>query len=91
MMDWTFPFDAFGGGFGLFFAVSAVLSVAFTVGLIVLIALGIRWLIRNSEAKQGGAARPEDDTALAVLRQRYARGEIDATEFEERKRTLLGG
>ena len=90
MMDWTFPFDAFGGGFGLFFAVSAVLSVAFTVGLIVLIVLGIRWLIRNSESRPGGPSAAEADTALAVLRERFARGEIDATEFEERKRTLGG-
>jgi putative membrane protein len=81
------PFD---GGFGLFFLVSAGLSVAVTIGIIVLIFLGIRWLIRNSESRSGGSVSPEEDTALAVLRQRYARGEIDATEFEERKRTLGG-
>jgi putative membrane protein len=91
-MDWTFPFDGLGGGFGIFFAISAVLSIAVTVGLIVLLALGIRWLIRNSEARTGGPGRSPtaDDTALAVLRERFARGEIDATEFEERKRTLGG-
>jgi putative membrane protein len=85
-----FPFDAFGGGFGLFFLLSAALSLAVTVGLIVLIALGIRWLIRNSEGRSGGPLSSDDDSALAVLRQRFARGEIDATEFEERKRTLGG-
>jgi putative membrane protein len=72
----------------LFFLVSAGLSVAVTIGIIVLIFLGIRWLIRNSESRSGGSVSREEDTALAVLRQRYARGEIDATEFEERKRTL---
>ena len=82
-----FPFD---GGFGVFFLVSAVLSVAVTIGLILLIALGIRWLIRNSESKADRLPSADEDTALAVLRQRYARGEIDATEFEERKRTLGG-
>jgi putative membrane protein len=85
-----FPFDMFGGGFGIWFLVSAVLSIAMTVGLVVLIALGIRWLVRNSESKPGDAGVRDDDTALALLRQRYARGEIDATEFEERKRTLGG-
>jgi putative membrane protein len=35
-----------------------------------------------------GPDAPPADTALAVLRERYARGEIDATEFEERKRRL---
>ncbi|MEA2549398.1 MAG: hypothetical protein QOE42_1996 [Chloroflexota bacterium] len=78
----------FDGGFGVFFLISAALSVGVTVGLIALILLGIRWLIRNSERKPGGPTG--DDTALALLRQRYARGEIDATEFEERKRTLGG-
>jgi len=87
-----FPFD-FGGGFGVFFLVSFALSIAVTVGVIVLIVLGIRWLIRNSgsgNGSTGGGARSEDDTALATLRERFARGEIDATEFEERKRTLGG-
>jgi putative membrane protein len=79
----------FNGGFGVFFLISAALSVAVTVGLIALIVFGIRWLIRNSEHKSGGPSGG-DDTALALLRQRYARGEIDATEFEERKRTLGG-
>ena len=79
----------FDGGFGVFFLLSAALSVGLTVGLIALIVLGIRWLIRNSEQKSSGPSGG-DDTALALLRQRYARGEIDATEFEERKRTLGG-
>ena len=35
-----------------------------------------------------GPDAPLADTALAVLRERYARGEIDAAEFEERKRRL---
>lgn len=28
---------------------------------------------------------------LAILRERYARGEIDAAEFDERSRVLRGG
>jgi putative membrane protein len=79
----------FDGGFGVFFLISAVLSVGLTVGLIALIVLGIRWLVRSTEQKSGGRSAG-DDTALATLRERYARGEIDATEFEERKRTLGG-
>jgi uncharacterized membrane protein len=42
------------------------------------------------EPGPGATNRPGDDTALALLRERFARGEIDATEFEERKRTLAG-
>jgi len=45
--------------------------------------LGIRWL-----AKQGREDRP--DRALDILRERYARGEINKEEFEARKRDLGG-
>jgi putative membrane protein len=45
-----------------------------------LIAL-VRWL-----ATQGSASRT--DTALEILRQRYARGEINKEEFDAKKRDL---
>lgn len=51
-------------------------------GLIIAgIVLAIRWLVR-----QGNGSRP--DPAVEILRQRYARGEIDRQEFEARKRDL---
>jgi len=43
--------------------------------------LGVRWL-----TGQGHMARR--DEAFEILRQRYARGEIDKQEFEARKRDL---
>ena len=46
--------------------------------------------MRQSAADRSSGAPPGEDTALELLRQRYARGEIDAAEFEERKRTLGG-
>jgi putative membrane protein len=49
--------------------------------VIVGIVLGIRWLV--SQGRQ-----PSSDTALEILRQRYARGEIDKQEFEAKKRDL---
>jgi putative membrane protein len=53
-----------------------------------LIILGIvvlaKWLF-------GGSARnSEGDRALTILRERYARGEIDKAEFDARKRDLGG-
>ena len=82
-----FPFD---GGFGIFFLLVALLNVAFVVAVIAAIFYGIRWLVRQNAKDRYTGESKGDDTALELLRQRYARGEIDAAEFEERKRTLGG-
>jgi putative membrane protein len=80
-------FGFFDGGL---FLVFLIIPVAFWIGLIALIFLGTRWLIRQNATDRSRIAQPTEDTALELLRQRFARGEIDATEFEERKRTLGG-
>ncbi len=49
--------------------------------VIATIVLGIRWLVTERRP-------PVSDRALAVLRQRYARGEINKEEFEARRRDL---
>jgi putative membrane protein len=83
----VFPFGFAGGE--LFILLAVALNFAFWIGLIVLVVFGVRWLIRNS-SNDRAPRPPGEDGALATLRERYARGEIDATEFEERKR-ILGG
>jgi putative membrane protein len=50
--------------------------------VIVSVVLGIRWL-----GSQGKESR--SDSALEILRQRYARGEINKEEFEARKKDLI--
>ena len=56
-----------------------------------LIILGIvllaKWLFSGAP---GGGGRHSENRALEILRERYARGEIDRKEFEERKRDLAG-
>lgn len=49
--------------------------------VIVALILGIRWLVR--QGKPAGS-----DSALEILRQRYARGEINREEFEAKRRDL---
>lgn len=83
-------FDGFGGGFWLIALLGFLVWLVFVGGLITLIVLGIRWLLRNTGSGLHAPDRRAEDAAMATLRERFARGEIDATEFEERKRTLGG-
>jgi putative membrane protein len=50
---------------------------AVIVGLVV----GIRWLLRQGRGQRS-------DSALEILRQRYARGEINKDDFEKMKKDL---
>lgn len=52
----------------------------------ILIILGIVVLVRWLSHDRG--RHPREDRALEVLRERYARGEIDKAEFEARKHDL---
>ena len=80
----------FDGGFGVMFLLIAALNIAFWVGIIAAIFFGIRWLMRQNAADRGSSTGAAEDSAVTLLRERFARGEIDAAEFEERKRALGG-
>ncbi len=54
------------------------------VGLIFL----IRWLAGLSRSRP--SSEKPHDSALDILKQRYARGEIDKEEFDQKKRDLTG-
>jgi putative membrane protein len=58
-----------------------VMMLLFWGAVLLGLALGIRWLL-------GQTRRPRHDAALEILRERYARGEINKEEFESRKRDL---
>ncbi|HUU80269.1 MAG TPA: SHOCT domain-containing protein [Acidobacteriota bacterium] len=46
----------------------------------------IRWLITSTRSGSQGATG--GDSALEILKRRYARGEMDKQEFGEKKRDL---
>ncbi len=73
--DWGWGHMLFGG----------LMMLVFWGGIILLIVLGVRWLGRGPEGHAGPRTRP---TPLEILEERFARGEIDKEEFEERKRLL---
>ena len=82
-----------GGGIGV---------ILFWLLAIVLTVLVVAWLLREfggrgtapkrerDERPSEGRSEPasRDDEALRIVRERYARGEIDEDEFEARKRAL---
>ena len=63
-------------GFGMMF-----MMILFWGLIIVGVVLAIRWLL-------GQGKESRSDTALEILRQRYARGEINKEEFESKKKDL---
>jgi uncharacterized membrane protein len=67
--------------------------VAFPVGFGGVLPLAVAWARGQSDGRGQSTAAPdrdrESDDALSALRERYARGDIDETEFERRVEGLL--
>lgn len=80
MMGWG------GGGYGMIFGpLFMILMLALVIAVVILL---VRWLggpwHPAQPPHQGQAGR----SPLDILKERYARGEIDKEEFEERRRVL---
>lgn len=82
MMD---GFNGTGWGMGsmIFGGFAMIVFWAVTIALIVLL---VRWLIGSEPLRR--AERPEGKTPLDILKERFAKGEIDKDEFEERRKLL---
>jgi putative membrane protein len=66
--------------------VGLLFMLVFWVLIVVLIILLIRRLLSPGTARMAGP--PQEDSALEILKKRYARGEIDKEEFEAKKKDL---
>jgi putative membrane protein len=74
------------GGYGMF------LGPLFMIVLLIAIVAGVIYLLRAfGGGNLGLAAGTSGVRSLDILKERYARGEIDSKEFEERKRMLSDG
>lgn len=67
---------------------SMVFMVLFWVVLIAGVVLLVRYLMTSTRGVSG-TAKDERSNALDILKERYARGEIDKEEFEEKKKDIL--
>ena len=57
---------------------------------VALIAVGVVLVVRALRGQTGAPSGAPAPDALGILQSRYARGEIDRDEFEERRSTLVG-
>ena len=78
MMNW---------GFGMGWLM-IIINIAFWIAVIVGIVYLIKWLSSSSKHREQEERR--GDSALEILRERFAKGEINKEEFEEKKRFLKG-
>jgi putative membrane protein len=70
------PMLGWGWGVGMM-----AMMLTFWAVVIVVAVLGMRWFIGQTKSARG-------DSALEILRQRFARGEIEKDEFEAKKKQL---
>ena len=78
MHNWGYGFS--GGWLGW---LSPILMVVFWAAVIVGIVFLIRWLILRSSLPE------KQESALDILKRRYAGGEISREEYEQMKKDLL--
>ena len=68
-----------GGGLGM---------ILFWGLIILVIVLVVRGLVGTGSRRDSAAS--SEKTPLQILQERFARGEIDKEEYEERRKTLSG-
>ncbi|OGO23285.1 MAG: hypothetical protein A2144_12090 [Chloroflexi bacterium RBG_16_50_9] len=72
------------GGFGGFWLMPIIMIVFW--GLVI---WGIVALVRGVSLPSNGGSSNQTDSALEILKRRYARGEITREEYEEKKKDLV--
>lgn len=81
----------FGGGSGMMNMdgmMSGGMMVGMVVFLVILVALIVGLVIALRSFRAANGSHPREADPVAILKERYARGEIDHEEFEERRRVL---
>lgn len=68
----------FGGWWMIFFWIIIIIGIIFL----------IKWLV--GQGRPEGRISPREESALDILKKRYARGEIDKQEFGQKKKDLTG-
>ncbi len=77
--DWGWMHGMMDGWWGV-----GLIMMLFWIGILVLIGVLILRLLEGRDLSE----RSTEESALEILKRRYARGEMDREEFEEKKRDL---
>jgi putative membrane protein len=72
-------------GYGMMGWFGPIMMLVFWGLLILVLILLARWLWMTSQKNQG---QTKSESALDILKRRYASGEIDREEFEQKKKDL---
>ena len=81
MGDWGN--GGYGGGYGW---MGMMMPMIFVIGIIL---LGM-YLFRRNSSQVHTNGHGKQNSGLDILHERYARGEIDSTEYQSRKQDLEG-
>ena len=65
--------------------VGPIMMIVFIAVAVTVVVLIVRWL---GGSPHGASQHPPGKTPVDILKERFARGEIDKDEFEERRRIL---
>jgi putative membrane protein len=75
-------YGGYGGYGGALMWIGPVLMVLFVIAIILAIVFFVRYLVRQD--RRSGS----EDSALEILKRRYAKGDITKQEYEEKRRDL---
>lgn len=73
-----------GGGWFM----GPIMMIVFLAVAVIVVMLIVRWMSGSNHGHTQVHAAPPVRTAMDILKERFARGEIDKEEFEERRRIL---
>ncbi len=80
-MMWPSGDYGMGWGLGLLSPIFSILAIFFVVWFIVSV-------VRSGGESRRGDEGSRSDTPMQILKERYAKGEIDKKQFEEMKKDL---
>ena len=84
--DYYYGPHMWGGGYGWF--MGPIMWLLFIAIAVIVVVLLVRWLGVSGAGAPTGAYGAPGKTPLDLLKERFAKGEIDKKEFEERRKVL---